>query len=85
VAGLAALLGGAHGFFNGLGMHEVGTGQGALELIGVAVTLFDLVALASALAVKARPMWARIAVRVVGSWIGASGLLWTGWVLRGLK
>jgi hydrogenase/urease accessory protein HupE len=85
VAGLAALLGGAHGFFNGLGMHEAGTGQGALELIGVAVTLFVLVALASALAVTARPMWARIAVRVVGSWIGASGLLWSGWVLHGLK
>jgi len=85
VAGLATLLGGAHGFFNGLGMHEAGAGVGVLQLIGVAVTLFVLVALASALAVTAKPMWARIAVRVVGSWIGASGLLWTGWVLHGVK
>jgi hydrogenase/urease accessory protein HupE len=85
VAGLAALLGVAHGFFNGLGMHEAGKGIGVLQLIGVAVTLFGLVALTSALAVTARPMWARTVVRVVGSWIGASGLLWTGWVLHGLK
>ena len=85
VAGLAALLGGAHGFFNGLGMHEAGAGRGVLQLLGVAVTLFVLVALVSATAVVARPMWARIAVRVVGSWIGASGLLWAGCVLHGLK
>jgi len=85
MAALAALLGGAHGFFNGLGVHEAGTGRGVLELFGVAVTLFVLVALVSALAVTAKPMWARIAVRVIGSWIGASGLLWTGWVLHGLK
>ena len=30
-------------------------------------------------------MWARIAVRVAGSWIGATGVLWTGWVFHGLK
>jgi hydrogenase/urease accessory protein HupE len=82
---LAALLGGAHGFFNGLGMHEAAAGVGALQLLGVAVTLFVIVALASALAVTAKPLWARTVVRVVGSWIGASGLLWTGWVLHGAK
>jgi urease accessory protein len=85
VAGLAAMIGTVHGFFNGLGMHGAGTVQGILELLGVSVTLFVLVALASALAVVAKPMWARTIVRVVGSWIGASGLLWTGWVLHGLK
>ena len=85
VAGLAALLGVAHGFFNGLGWHEAGADKGVLQLLGVAVTLFVLVALASATAVIAKPLWARIAVRVVGSWIGASGLLWTGWVLHGVK
>jgi hydrogenase/urease accessory protein HupE len=85
VAVLAALLGAAHGFFNGLGMHEAGAGTGVLQLVGVAVTLFVLVALASATAVVAKPLWARTVVRVVGSWIGASGLLWTGWVLHGIK
>lgn len=85
VAALAALLGGAHGFFNGLGMHEAGAVQGVLQLLGVAATLFVLVALVSATAVVAKPIWARISVRVVGSWIGASGLLWAGWVLHSLK
>jgi len=85
VAILAALIGGAHGFLNGLGMYEAGMGRGVLQLIGVAVTLFVLVALAAALAVTAKPLWARIAVRVAGSWIGATGVLWTGWVLHGLK
>ena len=85
VAGLAALLGAVHGLFNGHGWHEAGAGTGLLQLLGVAATLFVLVALVAATAVTAKPMWARIAVRVVGSWIGASGLLWTGWVLHGLK
>jgi hydrogenase/urease accessory protein HupE len=85
VAVLAALIGGTFGFFNGLGMREAGAGIGVLQLLGVAVTLFALVALASALAVTAKPMWARTVVRVVGSWIGSSGLLWTGWVLHSLK
>jgi len=30
-----------------------------------------------------RPPWTRIAVRVVGSWIAAIGLLLLGWGLRG--
>ena len=85
IALLSALLGCAHGFFNGLGMHEAGAGVGVLQLLGVAVTLFVIVALTSALAVTAKPLWARTVVRVVGSWIGASGLLWTGWVLHGAK
>ncbi len=44
VAELAALLGGAHGFFDGLGMHAAGAGHGVLQLLGVAFTLFVLVA-----------------------------------------
>ncbi len=85
VAGLGTLLGVSHGFFDGLGMHEAGAGHGVLQLLGVSATLFVLVSLVSATAVAARPVWARISVRVVGSWIGASGLLWAGWVLHGLK
>jgi urease accessory protein len=33
--------------------------------------------------VQLRASWARIAVRVVGSWIAASGLLMLGWAGRG--
>jgi len=83
VAGLTALLGGAHGFFNGRAMQPDGFLQCAIQLLGVAVTLFVLVALVSAAAVAAKPIWARTALRVVGSWIGASGLLWAGWLFRG--
>ena len=42
-----------------------------------------LVALASACVVSLRAGWARIAVRVAGSWVAAIGLLMLGWSLRG--
>jgi len=44
--------------------------------------LFVLVTLASALVVSLRKSWARIAVRVAGSWIAAIGLLMFGWAMR---
>jgi len=40
------------------------------------------VALAAALAVAQRAPWARIAVRVAGSWVAAAGVLLLGWSLR---
>ena len=43
----------------------------------------SLVALVAALCVALRAPWARVAVRVGGSWIAASGLLLLGWSLRG--
>jgi urease accessory protein len=54
----------------------------ALVLAGLAAAVFLLVALAAALVVPLRQQWARIAVRVVGSWIVASGLLVLGWAAR---
>jgi urease accessory protein len=45
-------------------------------------TLFVTVALAAALVVAIWAPWARIAVRVAGSWIAAVGLLMLGWSLR---
>jgi hypothetical protein len=44
--------------------------------------LFVLVTLVSALVVSLGKPWARIAVRVVGSWIAAIGLLMFGWAMR---
>jgi hypothetical protein len=44
--------------------------------------VFVLVALTAALVVQLRAHWARIAVRVAGSWIAASGLLMLGWAVR---
>ena len=80
IAGLAILTGLVHGLMNGAVLRE---GAGALGLVGIAAVLFVLVALASALVVSLERPWARIVVRVAGSWICASGLLMVGWLLRG--
>lgn len=77
---LAVLLGLSHGYLNGSGMGQLGVAGPAL--LGLAAAVFVLVALAAAVAVPLRAQWARIAVRVAGSWIAASGLLLLGWAAR---
>lgn len=77
---LAIVIGLVHGFMNGSALRE---GAGGLGLLGIMIMLFVLVALVSAFVVSLRKPWHRIAVRVAGSWIFASGLLMLGWVLRG--
>ena len=79
VTGLTIMLGLVHGFLNGAVLQA---GAGTLGLIGIATMLFVLVTLASALVVSLRKSWARIAVRVAGSWIAAIGLLMFGWAMR---
>ena len=79
VAGLAVVLGLVHGFMNGAILRE---GAGTLGLVGITAMLFVLVTLASALVVSLGKPWARIAVRVAGSWIAAIGLLMFGWAVR---
>ncbi len=78
---LAALAGLYHGYVNGSGMGHAGSA--AVALLGLASAVFALVALAAAFVVRLRAGWARIAVRVAGSWIAASGLLLVGWATRG--
>ncbi len=46
------------------------------------MSLFVVVALATALVVSLTRPWTRIVVRVAGSWIVATGLLLMGWWLR---
>jgi len=58
-------------------------GLGVTGLLGSIATLFVIVSLVSGLVVSLRRDWARIAVRVAGSWIVAVGLLYTGWTLSG--
>jgi hydrogenase/urease accessory protein HupE len=77
---LAALVGLYHGYLNGTGMGQ--SGAASLALLGLVFAVFILVALAAALVVQLQAAWARIAVRVVGSWIVASGLLMLGWAVR---
>ena len=71
-----------HGFLNGSAMAGR-TGGGLLALIGISVALFIVVALIASLVVSLKGQWARVAVRVAGSWIAAIGLLMLGWTYRG--
>lgn len=79
VAMLTVCLGLVHGFLNGAALKE---GAGTLGLLGIMALIFIAVALASAFVVSLRRPWMRIAVRVAGSWICASGILMLGWSLR---
>jgi urease accessory protein len=78
---LAALLGLVHGYVNGTGMGL--SAASIVAALGLAAAVFVLVVLIAALVVQLRAHWARIAVRVGGSWIAASGLLMLGWSIRG--
>lgn len=79
VAGLAIVLGIVHGFMNGVALQE---GSGTVGLIGIIALLFVLITLASALVISLGKTWGRIGVRVVGSWIAATGLLMFGWSMQ---
>jgi hydrogenase/urease accessory protein HupE len=78
---LAALVGLVHGYLNGTGMGQ--SGFAVVALLGLTSGVFVLIVLAAAFVVQLRAHWARIAVRVAGSWIAASGLLMLGWSFRG--
>ena len=83
--GLTTALAGAgglyHGYLNGTGMGASVTA--AVTVFGLVSSVFVLVALAAAFAVQLQQHWARIAIRVVGSWVAASGMLLLGWIIRG--
>jgi hydrogenase/urease accessory protein HupE len=78
---LAALTGLVHGYLNGTGMGP--TRIAAVAILGLTAAVFALTVLAAAAVVRLRAGWARIAVRVAGSWIAAAGLLLLGWSFRG--
>ena len=54
----------------------------AYAILGLVFAIFVLMALVAAFVAQMRASWARIAVRVGGSWIAASGLLMLGWAVR---
>ncbi len=80
---VAAIVGLVHGLENGAAISAGRTG--ALGLAGIVAAIFVVTALAAALVVSLRAPWARVAVRVAGSWIVAIGLLLVGWSLRSLR
>lgn len=80
VAGLAASLGLVHGLVNGATM-ALG-GASALALAGAVTAVFVLTTVVSAEVTRLTAGWTRTAVRVLGSWIAAAGLLTIGWLAR---
>jgi hydrogenase/urease accessory protein HupE len=77
---LAASLGLVHGYSNGAALAQ--PGPSVAGLAGVIVAVFTFVALATSFVVPLRAAWARVIVRVAGSWIAAIGLLLLGWAAR---
>ena len=80
VVGVAMVLGLAHGWLNGAGL--VQAQSGALGMVGITSALFVVVALLAGPVVALQAAWARVVVRVAGSWIAAIGLLMLGWTVR---
>lgn len=76
---VALIIGLVHGFYNGIALKE---GPAGLGLLGIMTALFVLVALIAAFVVSLKPSWTRIAVRVLGSWVAAMGILMIGWFMR---
>jgi hydrogenase/urease accessory protein HupE len=80
VAGAALTCGLLHGVFNGAAL--AGAGSSGLAAAGIACAVFVMVALVAGQVAALEKEWARIMVRVAGSWIGAIGLLMLGWAVR---
>ncbi len=77
---LAAGLGALHGYANG---HDLAGSTGAvLAILGIACSLFAVVSLLAGQAAVLRADWARLAVRISGSWIAAVGMLMFGWAMK---
>jgi hydrogenase/urease accessory protein HupE len=74
------LIGAWHGFTNGLNI--AATGTSGLAAIGNTVAASLVALLLSAAAVSLTKSWQLIAVRVVGSWVAAIGLLVLAWQFR---
>ena len=81
VVAAAAAIGALHGYDNG---RDLAATTGALvAIIGIACSLFAVVSLVTGQIVVVKAQWARLAVRICGSWIAAVGLLMFGWAMRG--
>lgn len=81
VAALAAALGLWNGAWNGIELARARAGMFG-NALGIACAVFAVVAIFAAFAASVRAQWARIAMRVAGSWIAAAALFMLGWSLR---
>ena len=79
VVSLVSIAGLFHGYSNGATMT---THADWLPLLGATSAVFVFATLLPAIVVSLQAAWMRIAVRVVGSWITAIGMLVIGWESR---
>lgn len=77
---LITALGLFYGVLNGTALSEAGAGL--LGLIGIVATVSVLITLLAGTVVGFRAGWARIVVRVAGSWIAAVAILMLGWAVK---
>ena len=77
--GFAATVGLLHGVGNGT---ELAVKPGGFAIAGTACCLAAIVSLLVGQVTSLRARWARLAVRVSGSWIAAVGILMLGWSTR---
>ena len=82
IAAIAVVYGMLHGLLNGSAL--AANGAGLVSLLGIAVTVLLITLLTAAAVVPVRVLWARIIVRVAGSWVAAVGMLMLGWLAQGV-
>jgi urease accessory protein len=80
VSAIAAAIGLSGGVQNGAEI--AAAGASAPVAVGAACGLFAIMSLVAGQVASLQAPWARIVVRVAGSWIAAVGLLLLGWSLR---
>lgn len=78
---VSVLTGAVLGYANGVALN---TSSGLLNLFGITVALFIISTLITGFVVTLKRSWTRIAVRALGGWIVALGILMLGWTLKGL-
>jgi urease accessory protein len=81
VMSLGGVYGALHGLLNGSALAAMDAGPSTL--FGIVLTVLLLALLTTAVVVPLRALWARVAVRVAGSWIAAVGMLMFGWLMQG--
>ena len=82
IAALAGVYSALHGLMNGSTLASIGAG--VESLFGIVLAALLLVLLISAAVVPLQAFWARVTVRVAGSWVMAVGVLMFGWFVQGL-
>ena len=73
---------GWEGLMNGSTLASIGAGVGSL--FGIVLAALLLLLLIAAAVVPLQAFWARVTVRVAGSWVMAVGMLMFGWFVQGL-